>query len=450
MSEIKAGVVNLINFVSSESKKFQGYIDYMDRDEAVRVENIEKFDLFATYIDYMDNENKTDNTLMDMSKTFTSQKDAITVTEKNELKGSFKKASEAGSLMWQNIISFDNRYLKVNGLYIDDNLKIVDEKRLINAARLSTQKMLKAEGLENAIWAGNIHYDTDNIHIHIAIVEPIPTRTEKLYPQWKTLKGKYVMRKDPVTGKNSKIPLLDKNGNQIYKLQQKGRFSEKSIRIQKSTLVSEIENNKELIIEMNSLMRNVIAAKKNISLTKTDDILIKEKLNLLYEKISRRQIPGKFYINNWSYSRNLLADLREDIDEISDYFINNYFKKDFDKLNEMLDKKEESQKLAYGEKSAGGYKENKLADFYKRMGNAVLKELAHLYKEELERENKARVISHPHSKEKSTYSDDIFLAKRDFKNAFFKIKKTMQDEKDKFLNEIDHEKLMQEIEEIGI
>lgn len=36
--------------------------------------------------------------------------------------------------------------------------------------------MLCNEHLEHAIWSGAIHYNTDNIHIHIAIVEEYPKR----------------------------------------------------------------------------------------------------------------------------------------------------------------------------------------------------------------------------------------------------------------------------------
>lgn len=40
-----------------------------------------------------------------------------TDAEKKELKRVFEKAQENDSLMWQTVISFDNRWLEENGLY---------------------------------------------------------------------------------------------------------------------------------------------------------------------------------------------------------------------------------------------------------------------------------------------------------------------------------------------
>lgn len=55
--------------------------------------------------------------------------------------------------------------------------------------------MLVNEGLENAVWSGAIHYNTDNLHVHVAVVEPVPQRMVKEYTQYEYRedpKGKYV------------------------------------------------------------------------------------------------------------------------------------------------------------------------------------------------------------------------------------------------------------------
>ena len=46
------GVLLLCKFVRPESKKFNSYIEYIDRDKAVRNANFKKF---SAYNDYMDN-----------------------------------------------------------------------------------------------------------------------------------------------------------------------------------------------------------------------------------------------------------------------------------------------------------------------------------------------------------------------------------------------------------
>ena len=40
--------------------------------------------------------------------------------------------------------------------------------------------MLEKENLQNSVWSGAIHYNTDNIHIHVATVEPSPLRKKEI------------------------------------------------------------------------------------------------------------------------------------------------------------------------------------------------------------------------------------------------------------------------------
>ncbi|MFZ2537393.1 MAG: relaxase MobL, partial [Oscillospiraceae bacterium] len=56
MSEIKAGVVLVSRFIVPGDAKFSNYINYINRDEAVRNENFNKF---SAYQDYMNNPEKT-------------------------------------------------------------------------------------------------------------------------------------------------------------------------------------------------------------------------------------------------------------------------------------------------------------------------------------------------------------------------------------------------------
>lgn len=39
-----------------------------------------------------------------------------------------------------------------------------------------SEPIIKSEGLEHAVWSAGIHYNTDNLHVHIATVEPYPMR----------------------------------------------------------------------------------------------------------------------------------------------------------------------------------------------------------------------------------------------------------------------------------
>ena len=106
MDKIKAGVVVVTKFCRAGSSVFASYINYIDRKEAVRTENDYKYNL---YQDYMSNPEKT-------TGLFTEFSDLKTDAEKKELKRVFEKAQENDSLMWQTVISFDNRWLEENGL----------------------------------------------------------------------------------------------------------------------------------------------------------------------------------------------------------------------------------------------------------------------------------------------------------------------------------------------
>ena len=108
--ETKPGVVVVTKFCKSKSQAFMKYVDYMNREEAVRLENESQFNL---YTDYMGNSEKT-------TGLFTKQKDMLSKEERDALKKGFEMAQKNGSLMWQTVISFDNWWLDENGIYSHD------------------------------------------------------------------------------------------------------------------------------------------------------------------------------------------------------------------------------------------------------------------------------------------------------------------------------------------
>lgn len=119
---------------------------------------------------------------------FTRDKDNLMFEEKRELKAVFETAQRNESLMWQTVISFDNQWLENNGLY-DQKNSILDEQKLKEVARLAINRMLKNEGLDHAVWSAAIHYNTDNIHIHVATVEPFPIREKIVYQGKEEVRG---------------------------------------------------------------------------------------------------------------------------------------------------------------------------------------------------------------------------------------------------------------------
>ncbi len=51
MNDIKAGMIFTTQFCSADSDAFTGYIDYIDRDEATRKDNLSKYTLSKGYLD---------------------------------------------------------------------------------------------------------------------------------------------------------------------------------------------------------------------------------------------------------------------------------------------------------------------------------------------------------------------------------------------------------------
>lgn len=342
MSDIKAGVVVVTKFTTPGSKEFASYINYIDREKAVRNENASKYILddlkseseLKGYIDYMDNPEKT-------SELFTADKNKLSASDKQALKNTFEQAEKNGSVMWQTVISFDNKFLEKQGIYNSKN-KELDEDKLKTCCRGCMSKMLEKEKIsDTAVWSGAIHYNTDNIHIHIATVEPTPSRD-------KIQEGKYAG-------------------------EVRGKFKQSSIDAGKSCVVNEITQNKELNQRINNIIRhNIVGVAKENNLLKSDKE-IASKLLKLYDKL-----PADRRL--WKYNMNAMASLRPAIDEITNDYLDNFAGAEFQELNNALDEQSIIYREAYGD-TLRNYKDGKINELYTQMGNSILNELKDYDKE---------------------------------------------------------------------
>lgn len=368
MGDIVAGIVCTTKFCKSADKAFKSYIDYIDRDNATKKDNLDKFNLFNDYLDYVGDTKK-------LGSLFTKDKSQLNDEEKQILKDGFMKAQSNGSLMWQTVISFDNRYLIKNGLYDAEN-KTLNEGRLKAAATKAIVKMLEKEGLENALWAASFHYNTDNIHIHVATVEPIPLRKKSLYRQYEmTSEGKYKKIKDEKSRKLEKIPVVDIDGKPVYLEEYRGKFKESSLHGKdglRSTLRAEIENSKEDTIEITKLIRDIVADKKERSLLSNDEFA--EKMKELYCNLKEKSNGKRAYLNLWAYNTNFMNDFKAKIDDISNDYINKYQEDAYKVLKAKMGEKEAAYRESYG--GDINYMQNQIKkELYPRLGNAILSEL---------------------------------------------------------------------------
>lgn len=316
------------DFCRPGSDKFKSYIDYIDREEAQRNNAFSTYNIFSDYEqynEYMGNPEKS-------SGLFTADKDSLTYAEKKELKSIFEMAQDNQSLMWQTVISFDNRWLEKNGLY-DPEKKVLDEQKVKETVRKAINRLMESEGMDHAVWSAGIHYNTDNIHVHVATVEPYPMREKMLY-----------------------------EGN----LEVRGKFKQSNLNKCKSVVVNEIAQTKEINFRINQIIRkDIVDYLKEYELAA--DPVMKEKFLGLCEEIS--SIPK----NMMNYNNRAMAPYRSRLDEISRLFLDQYCPEKYQELTEILDRQSKLYEEAYGGQKSDYYKEDKLQDLMQRMGNASLK-----------------------------------------------------------------------------
>ena len=370
------GIVHKRKWVKSSSEKFSSYINYIDREEAVRNYKLDEYSLFN---DYMGNPKKCGNL-------FTSDRDFLSEDESKKLKRCFSIAQENGSFMWQDVFSFDNEWLEKHGMY-DRRTGALDEKRLMGAVRNSMTEMIERENFDSLIWSASMHFNTDNIHIHIASVELNPTRYTKEdgFMQYKNL----------------------------YRM--KSKFA--------NTLIDRSNEQKKI----NDIMRNnIINGKKEISFNK--DIEMKRLVTEIIKKLPEDK-------RQWQYGYNSLNEVKPLLDELTSYYIKNYKKDHFEELIKSLDDEEEYLKEVYGEGEKyfyKNYKKNKIDELYYRMGNALLREI------------KTEVIKKNDNKSfiKNYSYTNLALTAKDIK----RLKKVFDKDFEKIKNEIAYERLQREIE----
>ena len=184
------------------------YVDYTNRDEAVQMDNdldlethrqsvegmtesqLQKIQTevpettlnFQEYIDYMNRSYATEKQTDDLTAIFTQDANYLQREKVTELKEKLEQAHKNGSLLWQGVISFDNDFLAAQGLY-DLATGQVDQQAIKTVIRDVIPKMIAKEGLsESAFWWGNIHLNTDNIHVHFGLSE-VESKREKFFYQ---------------------------------------------------------------------------------------------------------------------------------------------------------------------------------------------------------------------------------------------------------------------------
>src|SRR5699024_8980179 len=207
-----------------------------------------------------------------------------------------------------------------------------------------------AEGMQqSAIWTASLHYNTDNIHVHVATVEPHPTR--------------------------ERINVLDKDSNTWHE-EYRAKRKPKTLDKMKSKVANVILGRTYERNKIDELLRGTIRYKKenNISLSSF------RKTETLFKKAMSRLPDDR---KQWRYGYQSINEARPFIDEITEIYLEQFHPEELQALKTRLDKEVDVMQEMYGEGSNyQKYKETKLDDLKKRMGNAVLTEMRVVDKEE--------------------------------------------------------------------
>lgn len=372
------GVINKVKFITNGSSKFKNFIDYIDRSEATRKKN---FDKYSAYNNYMGNPEK-------IGSLFTKDKHSLTEKEVKKLKKDFDKAQLNGSNMWQEVFSFDNEFLEANGLYDSEN-GALDEEKIQEATRRAMEELSKREGFKDLTWSASLHYNTDNIHVHIASVEINPSR-------------------------------------------ERGKFKPRTLYNMKSSFVNSLLDKQKDLDKINSLIRdNLIQGKKEMSFK--EDIEMRKMVKEIVKKLpsDKRQ---------WHYNYNSMQEVRPLIDNLTKYYIETYKKDEFKELVDRLEKEDKFYKEVYCKRKVETttYKDNKIQDLYTRMGNTILKEIKEYVKEEdLKSQKKFENLQ-----EKWERNKNIIITKQ----SISMMKKSLNNDINSMKNQREYEKLQSSIE----
>lgn len=278
-----------------------------------------------------------------LNDVFDQDRDFISVNDLSDVKDKFLTAQKNGSVMYQDVVSFDNNFLKQIGLLDDHNN--LNESRLKVAANSMMDRMFKLEKLQDTgYWFASIHRNTDNVHIHFATVES--TNTRKIVQRGKYLEPKGKRRQKTIDAMKTTFThnLLDRSTE--------------------LTRISELRN--DLVKGIKTELQNNHSRKINHLVRELYRFLPEDHSYWNYGAAGPNQPPIKKAINK---------EAKEILDQITTEIVQD--NPDFKEYQGLIKQESGLDQALYGKskRSTKDYEQNKTLDLKKRLGNSVLKEL---------------------------------------------------------------------------
>ncbi|WP_214725522.1 MULTISPECIES: MobP2 family relaxase [unclassified Exiguobacterium] len=362
------------------ARRYTTYLSYIDRPETKA-----RSHQFENYHDYMEDELKS-------SGLFTATQDRLSAREREHLRDIFRRAQENGSILWQDVISFDGAWLQEVG--VKEN-RYIDEQRLMQATRNATALMIEKEQMLHATWTAAIHYNTDNIHVHVATVETMHPR-------------------------------------------ERGKRKPKTIEKMKAQVVHTLADRTREQEKLNAFIRDeVLAHKRNHATLSVSNRVLHPELVRQYKAIQKRLPDDK---RQWYYNMNGMKEVRSSLNQLTDTYLATYFEKEHTSFKQRLDNEVAFYERSYGSASqASAYRKTKEQDLYTRMGNAILSEMR-------ESPTSSQKLEKTKTSSPRQRIQSAFRRERIMQETLYRIGRHMNDEWDHIKNQRAFEQLEQEVQ----
>uniref|UniRef100_UPI00344F1272 MobP2 family relaxase n=1 Tax=Carnobacterium sp. TaxID=48221 RepID=UPI00344F1272 len=397
------------NMFAEPDTDYIKYIAYMSRNYALErkdnktdqekkeQERIRKKIVSYTYKDESQTDDRTH-----VAGLFTNNKSKLSQEDLEEAKDIVRNAQQNGSIFYQDVISFDTKFLIKEGI-LNPNTQKLNEERLKQASQKMMDNMFKDEKINNGFWIASIHRNTEHIHIHYGTVEKRNTR---------------------------KAISVTKDG--VEMLEPKGKRKQKTIDNMKSTFANTLVDRNVELAKISQLRNTLVQdIKINYQLSnkkdKTNTILI----NQIYEELPIDK-------GNWQYNNKLIKpETKEKINMVTNNLMetNPNYKEYIKKIEE-----EDSYRISlYGEsnRSSKNYSTNKKDEIQQRLGNSLLKEMKNKNSTVVQVKNLKinNRTNHSDNKSKINYN----------KYNLYMFTKVLNDDYEKYRAEKDYEHMKQQI-----
>ncbi len=415
-------------FILKSKKSFEGtdpdfekYISYMSRQYALeKKESLSTAEEKELEVVRKKNSKHADKDIEDKipqfkQGIFSINKDKMTSADLEEVNNIVKNSQKKGSVFYQDVISFDTDFLIKVKLYNPESNEL-DEQKIQYASKKMMESMFKDENISSGYWFASIHRNTDHIHIHYGTVET--TNTRKLIP-------------------------VKEDG--IEYLAPKGKRKQETIDNMKSTFANSLVDRTAELSRISELRNTLVKDIKDSYGQEKEQRHQQNMLNELYEELPTNK-------KNWQYGSKFISNnTREKID-----FLTESLMKDNPDYQEFIKKTEEEstyRKELYGESNRDGkdYAVNKKSDIHKRLGNSLLTEMKRSMSvaernRELYKYAKMNPTNSSVNNSNTNYKHQQKM-KKPFVNRknFHQIKRSLNDDYNKYLAEKDYERVQQKI-----